>query len=245
METSEVRTYYNESLKRESTPYEQKRWFSSPTAKAGYDMTKTMIERHVRSMVREGMSIAELGPGGGTWTRELYGYADNLEFDLVDISREMLNQARKVLPDSPRIQFIETDFLQFQPTRQYDYFFSSRVLEYFPEKEGVVATISKLLKSDGQGFLITKMPHYSRMRAQGVSISDFHSNQIEPNKLKKLFENNGFRVTGLYPATGVFPKMHSATLDRLLFSLFSRFPLNWLSRHVTESYCIMFEKHGG
>ncbi len=140
------------------------------------------------------------------------------------------------------IRYFEMDFLDFEPDKQYDLFFSSRALEYIPDKKGAVIKIAGLLKSGGQGFIITKTPKYLRAKLLGREISELHQGQIAPRKLKQLLLETGFKNIEIYPAAMSFPLFQSPRLNLLLFSVFYKERLNFLSQFFAESYCVKFEK---
>lgn len=244
MNPEEVRTRYNTSVAdKRGGDYEHKRWFSSAVAKAGFFMTKETIERHAVDGDSRVERYLELGPGPGTWTKPFLEHKKASSYDLVDISSEMLALARENLSTyQTTINFFEKNFLEFNGERPYDYFFSSRALEYFPDKDALIRKISALLCSGGAGFVITKTPKYALNRLLGRKTSDFHSGQIDPKALAALFEAHGCTVIRVYPVTFSFPVFRSATLNRLLFMILSPLPLNPISQLFSESYAIKFTK---
>lgn len=244
MNPEEVRIRYNTSVadKRDGD-YEHKRWFSSAVARAGFFMTKKTIERRALADGQHVDRYLELGPGPGTWTKLFLEHRKASAYDLVDISSEMLALARENLgTPSARINFFEKNFLEFNGERPYDYFFSSRALEYFPDKDALTKKIATLLRSGGEGFVITKTPKYALNRLLGRKTSDFHSGQVDPKALAALFEAHGCTVIRVYPVTFSFPVFRSATLNRLLFMILSPLPLNPISQLFSESYAIKFTK---
>ena len=239
MNTEDVRSAYN---KEDRTHYEEQRWTSSPVAKSGYILTKEAIEKRVLPHLSEIKEYLEIGPGPGTWTRILLPALSDARIHLVDISRTMLDSAKKNLPPDSRYEFTESDFLAFTPERKYDILFSSRALEYFPDKDPVVATISQSLRRGGRAYLITKMPHYTRMKMLGKDPSPFHSQQISPRALSEIFQRNEMIVLSVYPVYVVFPALHLSWLNLLLTRFLRIFPWNFLTASLAESYLITAEK---
>lgn len=239
-----VKEKYNTSVADKTEgDYEYKRWFSSAVAQAGFDMTRRMILRHAFPNTATPERYLELGPGPGTWTKLfLKRYGDQTRYDLVDISREMLALARENLVAHTTVQFFESDFLDFEPDAQYDFFFSSRAIEYFPDKNALVKKVLAHLKKGGEGFMITKTPKYALNKMLGRKTSDFHSGQVDPYVLVQMLRENGGDDIRLYPVTFSFPLFRSATLNRMLFFLLSPFPLNLISQFFSESYCVKFRK---
>lgn len=239
--TDAVRSLYNTKVPGVfSSEYEYHRWFETPMKHAGYVMTRTIIERY--ALHEPYASVLELGPGAGTWTKLCLERYPDAEYHLVDISKEMLFLAQEATKTAAHITYTEADFLKFIPEYTVDFFFSSRAIEYIPDRQKTIETIVSLLSSGGRGFIITKMPHYLRGRLLGKRASSFHSGQISPRVLKKLLRAAGCTDIRMYPVTVNFPFWNSVRLSTFLFRLCSRVPLNLLSACVCESYCVMFRK---
>ena len=242
MKSESVKEIYNRQVKTKfGGDYEHRRWFSDALKEAGYQMTRESICHHFLegSLFND---YLELGPGAGTWTKLFLEKCPDAKFDLVDISGEMLDQAKENLGSYQNIRYFEADFLDFKPDKQYDLFFSSRALEYVPDKKRAVLKIAGLLRSGGRGFIITKTPKYLRARVFGRKIPRLHQGQIAPRKLKQLLSEAGFKNIAIYPATMSFPLFKSPKLNRLLFKVFYKHGLNFLSQFFSESYCVKFEK---
>ena len=183
--------------------------------------------------------------GPGTWTKELFTKAAHAHYDLVDISREMLAAAAKNLDaHKERMSYHEVDFLDYEITKQYDVFFSSRAIEYIRDKGAVVAKIIQALRSGGQGFIITKTPHYGRQKMLGKAVPDMHKNQISPEELRQLLQNHGCVEVRVYPVVMSFyySVFKSLELNKLLHALFKNSELNSFSKEFSESYLITFTK---
>ncbi len=241
METGKVRGFYNRSVPgKYANNYEHERWFKNDIQRAGYSMTLEAIRHSLAGIDYE--DCLELGPGAGTWTEILLGLRPDARYDLVDISSAMLDLARKKLGEKANIRFIEADFLQLAPEMKYDLFFSSRAIEYLPDKAAVSGKIAGLLRPGGAGFIITKEPHYLRQKLLGRSVPELHRGQIAHNQLARMLESCGLEIIRIRPATVSVPAIKSPGLNKLAFRLLSRFPINPLSRVLSESYCIMFKK---
>lgn len=240
METSEIKDFYNTNLQKIDIPYEQQRWFKSPQTKAGYDNTKSALTTYALPHIGDAVDVLEFGPGPGTWTKCLLKKAPHAHYDLVDISEEMLKQASFALSDYTNIQYITSDILDFKPKKQYDFFLSSRIIEYVPQKDRAIQTIAQSLKSGAYGYLVTKTPQYKRIFGKPIS-SPMHRHQVSPSVLTKLLTQNGCVVCKTIHVTCVFPLAHSGVLDRLLTKLCRLLPFT-LSLPVSESYAIVFQK---
>lgn len=222
--------------------YEQKRWFSSPLARAGYEMILQSLNYHLLAKDLSFQDYLELGPGPGTWTKFFLIKNPQARFDLIDISEEMLKLAKDNLRDYKNVRFFEKDFLRLESDKKYDFFFSCRAIEYISNKNKAVSKMDELLKIRGTGFVITKMPKYLRAKILGRKIPALHRGQVSPKKLKKLLKKHGFHDIEVYPITTSFPLLHSAKINKLLHKIFFRHRLNFLSQFFAESYCIKFKK---
>lgn len=238
---TDMRAFYNDSLGKSVNPYEYDRWFSTPEREAGYRMTKAAIVEHVLPLLRPNMRVLEVGAGPGTWTKELLGKEPNLSVDIVDISDEMLAQARTTLSDFAQVSYTRSDIASFAPAHEYDLFFSSRAFEYMPNKRAVIEVVGRALKRGGMGCILTKYPHYLRARLVGGKMRDVHALQIAPRALAELLAERGLRMERRIPVTFVFPRAHSASLDLQLSKLLGKLPLTFVSPFV-ESYLMVFRK---
>jgi len=244
MPTKDPKKFYNEIMPEKfGDDYEHSRWFKNPIQMAGYGLTRAAIRRHVLqddSLHPE--HILELGPGAGTWTKLLVERFPHAQLTLLDISKEMLARATKALPHGAQIRTIESDILAWVPDQQYDFFFSSRVLEYIDDKDAFAKKIFELMKPGSRGFLITKMPHYARERFLGRKSSEFHLGQIAPAALRDTLKRAGFQDVDCYPVTVSVPLFHSPHLNRWLGRLLGPWKLGIVGMFFAESYCVVFRK---
>lgn len=244
MDHDTVKDFYNNTMPGKfGDDYEHRRWFSNKIQKAGYDLTKLAIRRHVvHNEMLAPKRIFELGPGAGTWTKMLVARFPDVAIDLVDISKEMLGRAERALSGNPLVQYIESDILEWKSHNRYDFFFSSRVLEYIADKKAFCDKIFSVLNPGGRGFLITKMPHYERERFLGRKTSELHQGQIAPVALCDALRIAGFSDVDCYPVTMSIPLLHSSRLNFLVGRLLGRYPLGPIGMFFAESYCVVFRK---
>lgn len=242
MDANEARKFYGNIRGKFGDDYEYRRWFSSPLAQAGYAMTLRSITRHCFEKDWSFTKYLELGPGAGTWTRLFIEKNPKAHFDLVDISHEMLSFAKEKLEKYEQVTYYESDFIQFISKDHYDIFFSSRAIEYIPDKDAAVAKIAELLRSGGRGFISTKAPKYIRSKLIGRGISSLHQGQISPRDLVALLKSHHFTDIACYPVTMYVPALHSPRLNTLLHSLCFWMKLNWFTELFSESYCVTFRK---
>jgi ubiquinone/menaquinone biosynthesis C-methylase UbiE len=240
MKSEFIKNYYNESIREHyKDSYEYERWHKSPVLEMGYQMTKDCVE--AVSKVSNFKNYLELGPGPGTWTRIFIDLHPGATFTLVDISSEMLNLARKNLVHDD-LNLIESDFGSFNSPNTFDFFFSSRAIEYLPDHVFFLKKIYNLMSSGSQGYIITKTPHYWRQRMFRRSVPVFHQGQIEPKRLASLLLDQGFKIISIVPVVTVIPLSHSARLSQAIHRLFKRVPFTFITGFFSESYAVHFKK---
>jgi SAM-dependent methyltransferase len=240
METGDVREFYNKTVGGSQNKYEFNRWQKTSQARASYISTREAVVVYVLPLLKNASNILELGPGPGTWTKLLIEEAPTAAFDLVDISNEMLKQAREALADSSRVAFINSDILEFTPTKKYDFFFSSRIIEYVPDKQKAIQIVSDSLISDSYGYIVTKTPHPKRFWGR-KNQSPIHQHQVSCKELKRILEANNCSVLKVVNVTSVFPGLSNGFMDRQLTILCNFLPFS-MSQYLSESYALIFRK---
>jgi ubiquinone/menaquinone biosynthesis C-methylase UbiE len=243
MKHEAVASFYNDIQQKFGDDYESGRWFRSPVTRSHFKMATTAISEVVSEC--HFTKCLELGPGAGTWTKLLRTFAPSASYTLLDISDTMLSIAEKNLSaDSKNIEFVTSDFLAYETERTYDFFFSSRAIEYIVDKKTAVEKMYALLESEGEGVVITKNPRYWGDRLLGRKTPDLHKNQIAPSALTELLVEAGFTVELLRPVTMTVPFFKCAWLNDIAFALLHRswFPI--LNSIFMESYIVHFKKHG-
>ncbi len=236
-----VREKYNKDIPGKfGSDYEQNRWFKDERTRSGYEAMHASISRFAAKA--DFKRCLELGPGHGTWTKLLLEANPEASFELVDISREMLGLVQKRFTDKKNIVYRETDFLDYSSLEKFDFFFSSRAIEYIDDKEKLVKKFLEVLAPGGRAFIITKTPKYLRLKLLGRKVSEFHGRQIGVAELKRLLLAQGFSEIAFYPVTFVWPFWKSAAMNRLLYRLFGERPYSCLSGFFSESYAVTFKK---
>jgi ubiquinone/menaquinone biosynthesis C-methylase UbiE len=241
MKTKEVKEFYEQKVGDSATPYEYDRWQKNPQARASYVATKWAVRKYALPLLKDGVDILELGPGPGTWTKLLLEKAPQAHFTLVDISSEMLKQATIALAAHSNIEYVNVDILDFSTDKQYDFFFSSRIIEYVPEKEKAIKIIANCLKPGAVGYIVTKTPQARRAFSR-PNKSPVHQSQISAAGLRRVLEEHGLRVERVVNVTSVFPKLKSGWLDQRLSCLCRHLPFS-VCRYLSESYAIVFRKN--
>lgn len=236
------KSFYDETMPGKLGPdYEVARWKTEPLRAAQYDMHASAL-RSVVSAVRGAERILEVGPGPGTWTRMLLTGNPTANYVLVDISHEMLGQARAALSGQSNVSFVESDFLGYTTNQPFDFFFSSRAIEYMPDKQAVARKIASLLRAGGKGAVVTKMPKPFFDRLLGRGVSALHQGQVGPRTFSRALTEAGLKVEGVRIATATVPGIHSPQANRFVFSLLHSMPLLPFLFPFAESYLVTFQK---
>ncbi|PSO46708.1 MAG: hypothetical protein BRC24_00580 [Parcubacteria group bacterium SW_4_46_8] len=165
----------------------------------------------------------------------------NASFTLVDISEEMLEKAKQQL-EGYDVNFVQSSAEDFSIEKKFDFFFSSRAIEYIENKESTLKRLLEKLDHGGHGAIITKMPHYRRAKLTGRNIPDIHQGQIAPNLLKQILKEAGCSNIRMRPATVHVPLVDTAWLNHLLFKIVKGMSLNPIVNFFVESYVITFTK---
>ena len=237
------KSFYNEAMPQKyGSDYEAGRWRATPLLAAQYDMLADMMRREVVPLVRGAKRVVEVGPGPGTWTKLLLEVNSDARYTLVDISEEMLAQARKGLAGHSNVVFVESDLLALESSQTFDFFFSSRSIEYMPDKHEACRKIASLLAPGAQGALVTKMPKPLFDRLRDRSTSALHKGQISPAQLSRLLSEAGVFVERARIATATVPGFGSAALNRLAYAALKRIPLFFPFTLFAESYLVTFRR---
>ena len=237
----DAKKFYNEIMPtKQGEDYEHARWHSSAIAEVGYEQTKQTIDAFLTAHSSVS-SILELGPGAGTWSKRIRAKYPQAKMTLVDISKEMLGRAKKVL-GTENVTYIESAFEDFQTQERFDFFLSSRVIEYIDEKDVFAQKLFEVLEPGAKGLIITKLPHYTRMKMQGKKVSALHTGQITPEHLIEILQKVGFSVVKVRPVTVSVPLCKSAMLNTIAGNILRNFSPNMLTATCIESYAVEITK---
>jgi ubiquinone/menaquinone biosynthesis C-methylase UbiE len=222
--------------------YEHARWQATPLLSAQYSMMTDVLKRWVLPRMQNSRRVIEVGPGPGVWTKVLLGTNESAQYTLVDISSEMLSRAREALGNRPNVSYVESDFLALSSSEPFDFFFSSRAIEYMPDKKAVIEKIFSLLIPGAGGAVVTKMskPFFDWLR--GRAKRSFHSSQVKPHALRTLLEQQGFVVEEVRIATATAPLFGSAFFNKAMYALLRHVPLFFPCTLFAESYVVTFRK---
>ena len=219
--------------------YEYYRWFSSERRKMQYEFSLKIL-LHLKNIKAE--KILEIGCGPGTWTKILLKKYPKANIECVELSSSMSEQFKKNIKNK-RIKINVKSFLDFYTNKRYDFVFSSRAIEYIPNKKKIVDKIWKFMEKRGKGVIITSPPHpflLSIKRAFGKKIDKEHIDRISTDKIKILLQNKGFVNLEFYPIlfTDNLPK----TIRRFLWNKLYNKKFGLLSKIFASGYLVKFEK---
>lgn len=221
--------------------YQKKRW-DTPMGRAHFETTRRTIVDRAFCVARGMHSYLEVGPGPGTWSQLFVEAHPDVFFTLVDISEEMLSQAKRNL-NSERIEYVCSDFRAYEGHKgAIDFFFSSRALEYIEDKAGFARKVALLLKPEGTGFVITKCGHPWRDTVRGRKLPERHAHQTTPRALAREFKKAGLEIIDIGVATVTLPLVHSPALNTAIWNILRLLPSFLIPMVVAESFYISFRK---
>lgn len=222
--------------------YEYHRWFEKRIDRDRFDIMKKTISFHLKDISYK--KCFELGPGPGTWTKVLKEHEPDAQCTLLDISQKMKEQFFRNVEGTENISYEIGAFEDYRLRKgRFDFFFSSRAIEYILDKKMVLKKVYSLLVPGGVGMIITKTPHYMKMQLLGQSTSWHHKNQIYPNDFVGLVGKLGFTDIEVYPVIIYIPIFGKIRLvNRILWRLLYRLRLSIFIQWITESYIVVFKK---
>lgn len=237
------KSFYNNTMPdKQGQDYEHARWHATPLLEAQFAMMSKTLAQITVPYVAQATSVLEVGPGPGTWTKVLLGANPSARYTLLDISREMLDRAKQTLASWQGITYIEEDLAAYQPNEKHDFFFSSRAIEYMPDKQKVLSVVADALSPGAHGIIVTKMPKALFYRLRGRTIPEFHRGQIAPHTLVQQLRASGLEVEDTRIATATVPGIGSPRLNRLVHALLLLMPLVPPLTIFAESYAVRFRK---
>ena len=135
------------------------------------------------------------------------------------------------------------DILEYQTQERFDTVFSSRAIEYVPDKQKVITKLLEIMSPGGTGVLITKTPHYLKKKLLRQDTPWQHREQIHPLALKQLIEKCGGTNVTVSIAVAYVPFIgRIRAVNRLSYWLLARLPWSPLSSALSEAYLIRFQK---
>lgn len=238
-----VKDLYNNFLASPEEDYTYNRWQKTPLNVYQYRQTARVLLKLLASNKYD--RALEIGGGDGVWTELTIGRLKQLDF--FDISEEMLKRAKVKLAQHGNINYLQGDFLQSNLAgNNYDVAFLFRVFEYFNDKNSALRMLNKILKDNGEMFIITKSPAYDWQGHYQKKV--FHSGQLPILRLLKLLQEHDFEIISVKPA--IVGKLLRWSVCRWFFNQVQRLncflPVNLLPlsilQYISESFIIRARK---
>lgn len=163
-------------------------------------LAKTMQEALLPFLLRPEIKFLDVGCGTGALEERLLPLVPNANIVAIDISEDMLAQARKKLANYPSIEWIHGDFVKTQlPENSFDVAFSLSNLHYFPNPEAVFQKIASLLKRGGIFILIDWDRNFFNARVYNGYSKKFDPSFIQvytSQEITQLLTQTGFTLQG-------------------------------------------------
>lgn len=236
-----MRQFYNRKAgKLFKGKYEYYRWFSTPMKRRQYKFSTISLLHHLKDIKFK--NCLEIGCGPGTWTKLLLKKYPHANFICLDISKEMISQFKNAIKEKRVKTFVNNFLEQNFKNKKFDFIFSSRAIEYIPNKPEVIKKIYSLLEEGGKGMIITSPPHhiiFAIKRALGKRADKEHTQRIFVKEMKKLLEKAGFINIKFYPI--LFSDFLLVPTSFLFRNFYKR---EWgiISRMFASGYIVNFEK---
>lgn len=164
-----------------------------------YSRVQVLVARKLADLLgdRGARKILDLGCGTGGYTGLLREKFEDAEISGVDISREMVDQARKKFKDG-NIKFIQSDICEFEPGQKFDLITSNACLQWVDDLGKLLAKYKRFLSSEGRivfsifgkGTYLELAQCFSEVYGRDVEISSsrFFSKQELYKLLSNLFD---------------------------------------------------------
>lgn len=241
-----VKKEYNRQIKEGYRGnYEYKRWFSTPNSRLGYKMHEASQKYHTKGI--KFSTYFEFGVGPGTWTKMFLN--SKKKFTLLDISVEMIKQAKTKFGIRKNIKYIVGNILKFNKKNEFDFVFSSRAIKYVPQKGRLFKVIYDSLKNNGTCVIINqssdtlmqKIYRFFNIRPKET----LHQGGITIKELKNIFQKCGFSKIEFYPVEikiGIPGFVICRDTSYWVWKQFYKKELGWLSTLLSGSYLIKMKK---
>jgi ubiquinone/menaquinone biosynthesis C-methylase UbiE len=240
---NDFKKHFNRAVvERFADNYEFNRWFMSRRLRLDYFMSYYSIQFFANRV--KFSDFLEVGPGPGTWTRIFFRRCSDAKFDLVDISQEMKRQFFLEMRNQENINYIVADIAKYDFNKKYDFFFSSRAIEYFNDKDHFLEKIYNVLVSGAKGIIITKNPDIGFWGKSREGRKWQHTAQIKPKDLIIKLSKAGFKKIEAYPViirVPLFDRFTDFFANKIYMRWFNK-PLKNTMINLCESYLIVFEK---
>jgi len=229
--------------------YQQLRWFKTRLTRLEYAQTLAALLASFQFVPQRKGRYLEIGCGPGTWTKVVAPHA--AEVMALDISANMIEQARRYVADADNVTFVHGDAAEYQPDGQLDGFFSFRVIEYVNGWQEMLTRVSSHVAVGGRAVICTKTPisvyrgtGRERWFTTGVRRAlgrlqrwlqglpepagdGFWQRYVSPSALQQTLEQAGFTDFEVVPAIFGLPIFWRGTCQYPLAPKFAEPPLMW------------------
>ena len=241
----QIRGVFNQA----ASYYQNLRWFKTRLTRLEYAQTEAALLAELKP--RQDGRYLEIGCGPGTWTKPVAERAK--EVLALDISEEMIAQAKKYVGEVGNVTFVNADAAEYQPEGQLTGLYSFRVLEYVKGWQDVLTRASAHVASGGRVTICTKTPfsvyrgtgrerwfttgvrrQLGRLKRfilrqpkpeQGIV---FWQKYISPREMQKVLAAAGFTDFRVVPAIYGLPIFMRGTCQYPLVPPFLERPFMWL-----------------
>ena len=230
--------------------YQQLRWFKTRLTRLEYAQTEDALLSQFQFVPANKGRYLEIGCGPGTWTKVVAPHA--AEVVALDISENMIAQAKTYVGGASNITFVHGDAAEYQPDGQLDGFFSFRVIEYVNGWQDVLTRVASHVRSGGRAVVCTKTPvsvyrgtgrerwfttgvrravASARRRLQGLPelpSDGFWQVYVSPAELQRVLEQAGFTDFKVVPAIYGLPIFWRGTCQYPLVPAFAEPAFMWI-----------------
>lgn len=241
-ESEYVRDNYDALLAKLPKGYTDFRWNDTDISRFHYRQSRRALLRALSCLPAKLDRILEVGGGAGAWTPFFASRA--LSLDFLDISENMIAEAKKALAHFQNIRYLRADFIEWEPeTPAYDMLVSIRNIEYMKDKRAVLARMNRALRFGGTLILSTKSPDFDW--SGYFDAKPLHGGQIPIRSLISMLRENGFEIVRVYPA--ILGKLTRFAPMRMMWDglqiLLLRIPQFcmplFLLKYISESFLIV------
>ena len=219
----DVRKSYESQVKnKKNNDYEHFRWLENFRRWMGYRELYHALNYHIDSIKFD--SVLEVGPGSGIWTKQVIRKNPNARFELVDISKDMLEHCKINLGERKNIDYVCEDFMDYNVKDKKDLFVSIRAFRYIKNKRRFLEKVYDILDNNGNGIIVTWMPRLGK---------NVDGEPIFPAEFVKMLKLVGFRGVGVYPAVVRVPYFYWNRIYKKELRL---------PRFFVEAYLVRFRK---
>lgn len=228
--------------------YQQLRWFKTRLTRLEYTQTERALLAEFK-LSTEGRYV-EIGCGPGTWTKVVAPRC--AEVIALDISANMIEQAKRYVGNEGKVTFVHGDAAQYSPDEELDGMFSFRVLEYVDGWQDVLRRVSSHIAPGGHAVICTKTPisvyrgtgrerwfttgvrrvlgRWKRKlqgRPEPAEELVFWQKYISPRQMQRVLESVGFSEFRVVPAIFGLPIFARGTCQYPLVPQFAEPPFLW------------------